>query len=41
MKYKSPTPVQAWTIPAILAGGDVIAISQTGEFISFFPLNKI
>jgi ATP-dependent RNA helicase RhlE len=28
--YKSPTPVQIKTIPAILAGHDVIGIAQTG-----------
>jgi len=28
--YKTPTPVQAYTIPAVLTGNDVIAIAQTG-----------
>ena len=28
--YKSPTPVQQKTIPAILAGHDIIGIAQTG-----------
>jgi len=28
--YSTPTPIQAKTIPAILAGGDVMGIAQTG-----------
>jgi len=30
MGYSVPTPIQAYTIPAVLAGADVIGISQTG-----------
>lgn len=29
--YDSPTPVQAYTIPAVLQGRDVIGIAQTGK----------
>lgn len=29
--YEVPTPVQAYTIPAVLTGNDVIAVAQTGE----------
>lgn len=38
MGYGLPTPIQAYTIPAILRDYDVIAIAQTGESImrSFF-----
>ena len=28
--YKTPTPVQAETIPALMAGRDVLGIAQTG-----------
>jgi ATP-dependent RNA helicase DDX3X len=31
MGYTVPTPIQAYTIPAILSGADVIGISQTGQ----------
>lgn len=31
MGYSVPTPIQAYTIPAILSGADVIGISQTGQ----------
>ncbi|PYI02514.1 DEAD/DEAH box RNA helicase [Aspergillus sclerotiicarbonarius CBS 121057] len=30
-RYEVPTPIQAYTIPAILTGHDLIAISQTGS----------
>ena len=29
--YENPTPIQAYTIPAVLQGQDVIAIAQTGS----------
>lgn len=28
--YDTPTPVQAYTIPACLTGNDVVSIAQTG-----------
>ncbi len=28
--YYNPTPVQAYAIPALLTGHDVIAVAQTG-----------
>ena len=28
--YLSPTPIQAYTIPAVLSGHDIIAVAQTG-----------
>jgi superfamily II DNA/RNA helicase len=28
--YKAPTPIQAYTIPAVLTGNDVIGVAQTG-----------
>src|SRR4051812_27697518 len=30
LKYQEPTPVQAQSIPAVLAGRDVVATAQTG-----------
>ena len=30
MGYRVPTPIQAYTIPAVLSGADVIGIAQTG-----------
>lgn len=29
--YERPTPVQAYTIPAVLNGRDIISIAQTGK----------
>jgi ATP-dependent RNA helicase DDX3X len=36
--YLTPTPVQAYTIPAVITGNDVIGIAQTGWLPSFFYL---
>ena len=30
--YQEPTPIQEQAIPAILTGGDVLGIAQTGGF---------
>jgi ATP-dependent RNA helicase DDX3X len=30
--YRNPTPIQAFTIPAVLTGHDVVGIAQTGTF---------
>jgi ATP-dependent RNA helicase DDX3X len=29
--YHAPTPIQAYTIPAVLTGRDVVGIAQTGK----------
>jgi ATP-dependent RNA helicase DDX3X len=31
--YENPTPVQAYTIPAVLQSRDVIAVAQTGDLL--------
>jgi len=38
--YDIPTPVQAYTIPAVLKGRDVIAVAQTGKKI-FHTINSV
>lgn len=30
-RYNVPTPIQAYAIPAVLTGHDLIAIAQTGK----------
>ena len=41
--YKTATPIQAYTIPAVLQGMDVVAVAQTGPSsrplppATFFP----
>jgi len=32
--YNAPTPIQAYCIPAVLTGHDVVAIAQTGQSLS-------
>jgi ATP-dependent RNA helicase DDX3X len=34
--YEFPTPIQAYAIPAVLTGHDLIAIAQTGKSPSYF-----
>jgi ATP-dependent RNA helicase DDX3X len=34
--YEFPTPIQAYAIPAVLTGHDLIAIAQTGMPPSYF-----
>lgn len=29
--YNVPTPIQAYSIPAVLTGHDLIAVAQTGK----------
>jgi len=41
MGYGLPTPIQAYTIPAILGEYDVIAIAQTGESATSLRSNSI
>lgn len=33
-RYENPTPVQAYCLPAILKGHDVVACAQTGKFLN-------
>lgn len=32
-QYDMTTPIQAYTIPAVLQGHDVVGIAQTGKFV--------
>lgn len=34
--YNYPTPIQMYTIPAVLTGHDVVAVAQTGKFDNKF-----
>lgn len=36
-KYDVPTPIQAYCIPSVLQGQDVIAIAQTGKYLNYYP----
>jgi ATP-dependent RNA helicase DDX3X len=38
--YEVPTPIQKFTIPAILQGYDVIGVAQTGESILFLAIQS-
>lgn len=31
MGYDIPTPIQAYTVPAVLQGNDIVGIAQTGK----------
>lgn len=31
-QYKVPTPIQAYVLPSVLMGIDIIGIAQTGKF---------
>lgn len=35
-KYDVPTPIQAYCIPSVLQGQDVIAIAQTGKYLNCY-----
>lgn len=39
--YEAPTPIQKYTLPAIHKGLDVVAIAQTGKFLSVCILFNI
>lgn len=36
--YEKPTPIQAYTIPAVKLGYDVVGIAQTGMALPPVPL---
>lgn len=38
--YDVPTPIQAYCLPAILKGHDVVACAQTGTFINFAQVSR-
>jgi len=38
--YYNPTPVQAYAIPALLKGHDVIAVAQTGTSLLFIIVSN-
>lgn len=43
-QYSSPTPIQAYCIPAVLTGNDVVAVAQTGQPLhlnSFITTNRL
>jgi ATP-dependent RNA helicase DDX3X len=40
-QYEVPTPIQAYCIPAVLTGHDVVAVAQTGELTRLTTLCRI
>jgi ATP-dependent RNA helicase DDX3X len=36
-QFDAPTPIQAYCIPAVLSGRDVVGIAQTGESLRPTP----
>lgn len=39
--YATPTPIQAYTIPAVTHGLDLIAVAQTGQLSRRFPPSNL
>lgn len=39
--YEVPTPIQKFTIPAILQGYDVIGVAQTGEYLHIISIIEL
>ena len=34
-QYKSPTPIQAYVLPSVLKGIDIIGVAQTGNYFGY------